>query len=740
MVNESNIKYRLLLIEDDEECAELIREILNTESLLYDFDLEHCYSVKDAIGLLKTEDFDILLLDLNLGETKGIASFHAIHKLAKKVPIIVIASFSNSELEYDAIKAGAEDFIPKNSINYFNLSRTIFHAIERRKLSKYFNLDIKAEKKEKILPKILVVDDRDENIISMNALLKHVNAEVISASSGNEALSMLLDHEFALVLLDVQMPEMDGFETAYLIRKNIKTSYVPIIFVTAINKEEKYVYKGYEFGAIDYLFKPIDHHILLSKVNIFINLFINKKNQEYLNKELSKAQITLEGQSKQLETLLMRDTMTMLDNRYSFEQSAEAIYNNALRHNDKFVLMLFDIDNFKWINDKYGHNMGDEVLQVTAHRLKKNLRAGDIVARIGGDEFAVILNKTKDDYDAGVIAEKILSLFKTPAIVSEKSVLISVSIGITYFPNKEAHSFDTLFKQADIAMYKAKEAGRGRFEFFSDTMLNQYRRLKGIESELVLAAKNNEFTIFYQPVYNYKTDRIAGLEALLRWNSKKLGVIPPDEFIQIAEKNSSIHEIGLWVLKNVCMQIEKWKEMGIKDMFYAVNFSPMQLEGKDIKEQIKIIISDFNVDPADLEFELTESALGTYLNNYIDDGLLKLDDLNINISIDDFGTGHSSLNRISRLELNTLKIDGSFVREINTNPKNNAIIKSIIFLAKSLSMRIVAECVETKEQADYLLKNGCYLHQGYYFYKPMPTEEVTKILLENQSKALSTNQ
>ena len=435
----------------------------------------------------------------------------------------------------------------------------------------------------------------------------------------------------------------------------------------------------------------------------------------------------LKKQNLKLEHLATFDSLTGIANRYTFQKSGNLVFQTAKRYGRKFAILLADIDNFKWINDQYGHDVGDLVLQSTATIINQNLRKGDLLSRLGGDEFGIVLSEIGNVNDAGIAAEKILKLFTKQIEINGNLINCSVSVGIACFSAENAKNIDTfdmLLKQADIAMYKAKESGRNCFDFFSRQLRAEYYERQEIEYELKRALKTNEFYLLYQPIIDMNGSSIVGVEALLRMpNSSNLGEIKPTVFIPIAERLNIIQNIGLWVFEKVCSDINKWTKKGIKELFYSINVSPKQMNMENFWRNFKSILFESNTDPKLLELEITETMFGADFDIYIDEWLNNFKKLQLKLSIDDFGTGYSSLSRLGVLPISTIKIDGSFVSNIGKSEKHDSLVKNIIRLAESLSAKTIAECVETKEQVDFLLKNGCSYAQGYYYYKPMTAEK-----------------
>jgi diguanylate cyclase (GGDEF)-like protein len=584
-------------------------------------------------------------------------------------------------------------------------------------------------KTEPELPKILVVEENIQEQLTIKAALKQMEAVVYSANSGNEALVLVDENDFAVVLLDIQLSEMDGYETAELIRADEKLKHIPIIFITEVNKKDAHVFKGYESGAVDFIFKPINPFILMLKVKSFINLFNqNRGSSKLLLKELMSAKIKLEERNTQLEFLTKHDPLTSLPNRFAFEHELKRIIAGSTRYERKFALLFFDIDNFKWVNDIHGHDHGDIVLQQVGSILKTSVREEDFVARIGGDEFAGILTDINRYESAAIVADKIIKKLTAQHLqIYDKTLKITLSIGISCFPLCTGTA-KKLMKQADIAMYRAKKLGRNNFCFYSDDINISFKSINTIREELQDAMQKRELFLNYQPIVNMNDKTIIGVEALLRWKNPKLGLIPPTEFISLAEENRIIHKIGLWVIEETCKLIKKCKTLKVKKIFFSVNLSPVQLERDTFTDELNRILKKYKTNPAQLDLELTETGISSFAASANKNYQIFLKQTHLRLSIDDFGTGFSSLDRLANLPINTLKIDGSFVTNIDKSEKANKIIRGIISLAKSLNMQTIAECVESKGQVDFLLKENCQLAQGFYFYKPMPAENLIGLL------------
>ncbi|MDN4607166.1 EAL domain-containing protein [Sporosarcina highlanderae] len=711
---------------------------------------------------------------------------------------------------------------------------------------------------------ILLVDDRPENLMAIEAVIEKDEYNIVKASSGEEALKCLLKMPFALILLDVQMPKMDGFTTAKIIKAREKTKNIPILFITANNMESEHIFMGYSVGAIDYILKPVDPLILKAKVERFVDIYkmefqlvqqtsmltaktkelkranenllettsklivsealsnvinetsrdsmiiLNKdgeilkvnpsgeKNLKYHDGELEGENIrilfTFKESRYYLDSILMsiqryesirgydsheeiyitrkdgstflseiqigwkfiqdqtiiactirditeqkksealikhmayHDFLTGLANRRSFNETLINHLKNARESNQPVGVMFLDMDRFKYINDSLGHSIGDRVLQEVSVRLGSCVRDQDFLARVGGDEFNVILPNT-DRESALEIADHILAALQQPLLVNDYELYITASIGLCIFPY-DGEDYNELIKRADVALFQAKEQGKNKYQVFHTGMNMQSYRSFIMQNDLRKAIERNEFELVYQPRVNVVTGKVESAEVLLRWHHPSWGSVSPNEFIPIAEQTGLIVKIGDWVLRTVCQQVKRWQENDYNLVRIAINFSARQFMQKDFLSNIERILEETGVAAHLLEIELTESAL---LENedFVINALHRLREIGIMISIDDFGTGYSSLQYLSRLPINILKIDRSFVQGImDKSSENRSITTAVISLAKSLRLSVIAEGVETKQQLEFLGLHGCDEVQGYLFCKPVPQQRFEEMMLQ----------
>lgn len=429
---------------------------------------------------------------------------------------------------------------------------------------------------------------------------------------------------------------------------------------------------------------------------------------------------------KQTKFMAYNDALTMLPNRFLFIDRVNQAIPLSQRTGKRFAIFFIDLDGFKSVNDTLGHEGGDILLQQVAQKLERTLRQTDTVARFGGDEFLIMINNIDDSKTIEQIADKIINVFAEEFLVQNQHFIVTASAGIAIYPNDGENS-ETLIRNADLAMYQAKIQGKNQYVFCTEEMKENDLTTQKLSADLSMALAREEFILHYQPQVDLLTNEISGVEALIRWMHPTKGLISPEIFIPLAEKNNLIDSIGEWVLQEATRQNKKWQDMGLPPINVAVNLSAAQIRNLSIAEKIKKITKDTGLDPKYIELEVTESVA-------IDDDDVVLDILNeiqqtgASITIDDFGTGYSSLSRLKQLPVDRLKIDMQFIQAIETSVKDQAIITTIIALAKSLDLTVVAEGVETAEQLAFLEKEQCDTVQGYYFYKPMVTEEIKGIL------------
>ena len=442
---------------------------------------------------------------------------------------------------------------------------------------------------------------------------------------------------------------------------------------------------------------------------------------------------------KKAEALMIHssehDFLTGLPNRLLLSDRVNQAIRMAIRHKRKVAVLFLDLDGFKHINDSLGHPTGDKLLQSVGKRLVDCVRTSDTVSRQGGDEFVVLLSEEEDSKDASMTAKRMLRAVAEAHFIDQHDLHVTCSIGISLYP-EDGLNAETLIKNADTAMYQAKENGRQTYQYFKPAMNVRAVERQSLEESLRRALERQEFVVHYQPKINLKTGKISGAEALLRWTHPTRGPVPPGQFIPVAEDCGLILPIGTWVLRQACQQAQAWVDAGLPLGTMAVNISAIQLRSENFLESVFTILQDTRLDPRLLELELTESVLMKHAEHTASI-LTALRDRGVQVAVDDFGTGYSSLSYLRKFPIDALKIDHSFVGQITTVPDEIIIVKAVIGLGRSLKLRVVAEGVETQEQLAFLQAHHCDEAQGYYFSRPVHPAQFAKLLKTGITKAVS---
>ncbi|WHT47349.1 EAL domain-containing protein [Sporosarcina thermotolerans] len=439
---------------------------------------------------------------------------------------------------------------------------------------------------------------------------------------------------------------------------------------------------------------------------------------------------------KAIYQLAFHDSLTSLPNRRSFMNK---LLNEVMHRKSpvsKLSVLFIDIDNFKQINDQWGHDVGDLTLQETAKRIRSIIRPKDVAARFGGDEFVVMIRDVQDEKEVIEIVENILGQIQKPINKFGHAFSIACSIGVAHYPD-HGDSPEDLVKNADTALYYVKERGKNDFMIFNKQLEHQSLERRILESALRQAIKEEQFYLEYQPKMDMSTNEIIGMEALVRWEHPDLGIIPPLKFIPLAEETGLIIPLGEWILKESCFQAFAWQNNDFPPLRLSVNISVRQLEDPNFIDKVKSIVRETGIDAKNLEFEITESVLANV--NSIAPILKEIQKIGISISVDDFGTGYSSLSYIKDLPIDTLKIDQSFIKDIHENRESKEIAKAIINLANSIGLNVIAEGVELKEHVDELKKNGSIHGQGYYYSRPLKVSAFEEFLKTAHEALLSVN-
>jgi len=595
---------------------------------------------------------------------------------------------------------------------------------------------------------ILVVDDNQDNLRLLSKLLSQKGYQVRNAINGNTALIAAKAANPDLILLDIQMPDMDGYQVCQILKNDPETYDIPIIFLTAMNSVIDKV-KAFSIGGSDYITKPFHLEEVLIRIENLLKFQAAKAEIRQLNSELENRvsdrtaeleraneklkQEIVERQraEKRLLHMAWHDSLTGLPNRSLLIEELQTCLNRVKSDPDYLFAVLFlDCDRFKIVNDSLGHLVGDQVIIAIAKRLQSCLSAEDTLARLGSDEFTIIIRNIQDISDAINRAKTINQELQLPLKIESYDVFINVSIGIA-MGNATYEKPEYILRDADIAMYQAKKLGNAHYQVFESSMRDNVLKRLQLDTDLRLAVQNQEFYLNYQPIISLCTGKMAGFEALVRWQHPQQGFISPGEFIPMAEETGLIVPIGIWVLREACQTMQYWIEKFPElKLHISVNLSVKQFRQPNLIEAIDQILAETKLNSEYLKLEITETAIMD--NAESANRLLKqLRARKIKLSLDDFGTGYSSLSYLHRFHLDTLKIDRSFIGNISDDRESLEIVEAIVTLAHQLKMDVVAEGVETLMQFNQLRTLGISFGQGYFFAKPLDKESA-EAFIRNQ--------
>ena len=615
---------------------------------------------------------------------------------------------------------------------------------------------------------ILIVDDNTNNLRVLFNFLRSSGFKVLVATDGRNALDKIAQTTPDLILLDVMMPDMSGFEVCRVLQSDSDTQDIPIIFMTALSDSEDKV-RGLNLGAVDYITKPFYQEEVLSRVRLHLKLrHLNQNLQEknkqlesevrsrqlaeeqlkelneylesrvtYRTEQLSVALEELKVREEQLSYEASHDHLTGLFNRLWVTQYLSTLLDRSisLPISEHYAIFFLNLSRFKRVNDRLGHRIGDEVLKIIAQRLRECWKGRGYVARLGGDKFLTILENYDEHLSLEHFAEQVLERLRSPIVIRHYRLSISAHIGI--IPSLLGYEKMTdILRDADIVISELKRSGTASYCVLDRTLQSRALERIKLEAELPIAIEQQQFELYYQPILSLQNDRLIGFESLIRWQHPEQGLLSPFFFIELAEETGYIEEIGRIAIELSCQQLRQWNQAF--DLGYPlvmnVNVSPLQLQNQQIIEILQGIGDRYGVSPQQLKLEVTESAFLEDDNSSIE-VLEAIHRQGIKLCIDDFGTGYSSLSRLSSFPVNTLKIDRCFVQQLNS-PEGVAIIQTIVSLAHYLGMDLVAEGIETIEQLESLKTLGCEFGQGYWFAKPMHFRDATELIRTYANRTL----
>jgi diguanylate cyclase (GGDEF)-like protein/PAS domain S-box-containing protein len=701
-----NTAQKILIVDDEKLHQHSLKELMKQNG----YDVECVGSGEAAIDRIQYEDIGIMLLDLNMQGINGEDVMRHICEKNIDTTVIVVSGETSFEAAENSLKHGAYDYIRK-PYSIDNLLNSVNNAAKKRQL--------------------------EADNIKMHTRLR--DSEKLHRYIVNKSpdIVYILDEEGYFTFINKRIETLLGYRVKELIGKH----YTDLVHDDDIKKAQfKFNERRTGKRATNNIelklkcknndqLRNFDNRILPIEINsVGVYRSHNEKNdKKFIGTYGVARDITDRIEAEEIIRFqAYHDMLTRLPNRTLLNDRLSQALTHARRNKTNLSVMFLDLDRFKMINDTLGHIVGDHLLQAVAMRLKHCLREGDTLARLGGDEFTLLLPEVNSKNDAQQVAKKIIESLSLPFKIDDHELFITTSIGISHFP-EDGDSIELLIKHADIAMYSVKGKGKNGYQFYDNKMINAYSNHLTLEHDLRIALEEEQFEIYYQPQINIETEEVFAMEALIRWHHPKKGMISPGEFISLAEETGLIIQIGNWVLKNACSELNRWREMGLDNLRIAVNVSAIQLEQNNFVEYVLDILSKYNIPGEFLEIEITENTL----MHDTDDGVIKLRELSnheIKIAIDDFGTGYSSLNYLKRLPIDTLKIDQSFVRDMSKSEEDSSIIKAIIAMAKGLNLNIISEGVETKAQQEQLREWRCKNMQGYLFARPMPGIEALEML------------
>ena len=700
--NDGAMPQTVLLIHDDGAKAKVVKDAL-LNSLDGFFIVEWVELCSDGLRLLRgdgKERIAAVLVNLFLRDSDGIETFNRIFKATPDIPILVLSSLGQENAAKLAVQRGAQDYLLEDDLDSYLLPKALRNMLERASNAEaLFREKERAQVTLNSIGDAVVCTDVSGNVTFLNPI-----AEALAGCPADEAIGRPFVHVFRII--DV-LDHRRALDPMALVTKTNKTVNLP--------KGSILIRRDGVESAIEDSTAPI--HDRRGRVTGGVMVF----------HDVTEAR----AMSEKMTHLAQYDYLTDLPNRGLLnDRLTQAIYA-AHRHQQQLAVLFVDVDRFKHVNDSLGHPIGDKLLLSIAQRLVASVRSSDTISRQGGDEFVILLSSITHAADAALSAQKILAAAATPHIVEEHELQITLSVGISIYPD-DGTDAERLIKNADIAMLNAKDSGRNNYQFFKPTMNEHALERQSIEGSLRHALHRGEFELHYQPKIDLTAETLTGAEALIRWHQPERGMVFPQDFIPIAEQCGYIVPIGRWVLREACRQRRSWLEAHLATIPIAINISAVELRSNHFVEHVRDILEETGLESRYLEFELTETALMQDPQSTIA-VLRALKDMGIQLTLDDFGTGYSSLSYLKRFPINALKIDRSFVHGICTDSDDSKLVSAVINLGRSFHLQVIAEGVETRAQFTALQEQNCAEGQGYYFQKPIAADEFAKLLSADPS-------
>ena len=685
---------RVLIVTADPDDARTLERVLG-KAKDGPFAIEWVARLSDALERLRAGGIDAILADLSLPDSQGIETFDQLFAVTPQTPILTLSAVEDDALATEAVQRGAQGTLSKGHFGSSLVPQSLRNIIQRKAVEESLYLEkTRAEITLNSISDAVIGTDMSGNVDYLN-----VAAESMTGWSREEARGHPIAEVMQIINGTTRESERNPVELVLQLDKPMGLT-AGTVLIRRDGKE----------APIEDSAAPI--HDLNGQIAGAVIVF----------HDISAAQ----AMRMKMTHLAHHDFLTDLPNRVLLNDRITQAIALAKRRGTQLAVLFLDLDNFKHINDSLGHETGDKLLQSVALRLSACVRGSDTVSRLGGDEFVVLVTEDKYAEDAALTADKILAALAAPHAIDKHELHVTTSIGISVYPT-DGEDTETLIKNADTAMYHAKEKGRDNYQFFRHEMNVRAVERHVIESHLRHALERQEFVLHYQPKVNLATGAITGAEALLRWMHPEWGMVLPERFVPIAEDCGLIVPIGRWVLREACAQARRWEDAGLKPASIAVNISALEFRRGDFVEGVRAILRETGLAPRCLQLEITESVL--MHNAESSTAILRqLKDMGVQLAVDDFGTGYSSLSYLHLFPIDVLKIDGSFVHDIDSINGNGSIVSAVIAMGTSLKQRVIAEGVEKQGQLAFLKAQHCEEGQGYFFSRPLVAEEFAALL------------